>query len=40
LLLNSVQPFGLDLCSGVRTNDLPDAVKFEALFTAVADEIR
>jgi hypothetical protein len=39
-LLNSVQPFGLDLCSRVRTNDLPDAVKLEALFAAVADEIR
>ena len=35
----TVQPVGLDLCSGVRTNDAIDDVKLEALFAAV-DESR
>jgi phosphoribosylanthranilate isomerase len=32
--LDKVQPFGLDLCSGVRTNKLLDPVKLEAFFNA------
>jgi phosphoribosylanthranilate isomerase len=32
--LEKVQPFGLDLCSGVRTNKLLDPVKLEAFFKA------
>ena len=32
--LDKVQPFGLDLCSGVRTNKLLDPVKLEAFFKA------
>ncbi len=31
----AVEPFGLDLCSGVRTNDDLDAVKLRAFFAAV-----
>jgi phosphoribosylanthranilate isomerase len=36
----TAQPFGLDLCSGVRTNDVLDDLKLEALFAAAADESR
>jgi phosphoribosylanthranilate isomerase len=32
--LDMVQPFGLDLCSGVRTNKQLDPVKLEAFFNA------
>jgi phosphoribosylanthranilate isomerase len=32
--LDQVQPFGLDLCSGVRTNNVLDPVKLEAFFKA------
>jgi phosphoribosylanthranilate isomerase len=32
--LEKVQPFGLDLCSGVRTNKQLDPVKLEAFFKA------
>jgi phosphoribosylanthranilate isomerase len=32
--LDKVQPFGLDLCSGVRTNKILDPVKVEAFFKA------
>jgi phosphoribosylanthranilate isomerase len=32
--LDMVQPFGLDLCSGVRTNKMLDPVKLEAFFKA------
>ncbi|MDB6025801.1 MAG: Phosphoribosylanthranilate isomerase [Verrucomicrobiales bacterium] len=31
----TVQPFGLDLCSGVRTNDNLDAAKLHAFFAAI-----
>jgi len=31
----AVEPFGLDLCSGVRTNDQLDPVKLRAFFAAV-----
>lgn len=31
----AVQPFGLDLCSGVRTNDNLDPVKLRAFFAAI-----
>src|SRR5206468_12226699 len=31
----AVQPFGLDLCSGVRTNDNLDIVKLKAFFAAI-----
>jgi phosphoribosylanthranilate isomerase len=33
--IDSVQPFGLDLCSGVRTNGNLDEAKLEAFFKAV-----
>jgi phosphoribosylanthranilate isomerase len=33
--LAAVEPFGLDLCSSVRTNDGPDPAKLRAFFTAV-----
>jgi phosphoribosylanthranilate isomerase len=33
--IESVQPFGLDLCSGVRTNGILDLQKLEAFFAAV-----
>ena len=32
--IEEVQPFGLDLCSGVRTNDKLDEQKLEAFFRA------
>ena len=31
----AVQPFGLDLCSGVRTNDNLDAAKLRAFYAAI-----
>ena len=31
----AVQPYGLDLCSGVRTNDNLDAAKLRAFFAAI-----
>jgi phosphoribosylanthranilate isomerase len=34
--IEEVQPFGLDLCSGVRTNKQLDPNKLEAFFNAVA----
>jgi phosphoribosylanthranilate isomerase len=35
----TVEPFGLDLCSGVRTDDRLDAGKLRAFFEALrADE--
>ncbi|MBV9241492.1 MAG: phosphoribosylanthranilate isomerase [Acidobacteria bacterium] len=33
--IDQVQPFGLDLCSGVRTDGKLDLAKLEAFFTAV-----
>lgn len=33
--MEQVAPFGLDLCTGVRTKDLLDAVKLQAFFQAV-----
>lgn len=33
----AVDPFGLDLCSGVRTNDVLDPVKLRAFFAAIPD---
>ncbi|MES2372096.1 MAG: phosphoribosylanthranilate isomerase [Bacteroidota bacterium] len=33
--IDTVQPFGLDLCSGVRTEKKLDAMKLEAFFKAV-----
>ena len=33
----AVQPFGLDLCSGVRTNDNLDAAKLRAFYAAIPD---
>jgi phosphoribosylanthranilate isomerase len=35
----TVQPFGLDLCSGVRTNDKLDAIKLKALFAAIGQAV-
>jgi phosphoribosylanthranilate isomerase len=34
----AVEPFGLDLCSSVRTNDELDPSKLRAFFAAIADE--
>jgi phosphoribosylanthranilate isomerase len=33
--IEAVQPFGLDLCSGVRTDDVLDEQKLQAFFAAV-----
>ena len=33
--IEMVQPFGVDLCSGVRTNGKLDPVKLEAFFNSV-----
>jgi phosphoribosylanthranilate isomerase len=33
--IETVQPFGLDVCSGVRTNGALDGAKLEAFFSAV-----
>lgn len=35
--METVQPFGLDLCSSVRTDNKLDPVKLEALFKAVGE---
>jgi len=35
----AVQPFGVDLCSGVRTNDNLDPAKLNAFFAAIPNEI-
>jgi phosphoribosylanthranilate isomerase len=35
----AVQPFGVDLCSGVRTNDNLDATKLNAFFAAIPNEV-
>ena len=35
--INTVQPFGLDLCSGVRTNGLLDEEKLKAFMKKVQD---
>jgi phosphoribosylanthranilate isomerase len=35
--LDAVQPFGLDICSSVRTNQQLDQVKLEAFFRAAMD---
>lgn len=35
--IETVQPFGLDLCSGVRTNGQLDMRKLEAFFERVGD---
>lgn len=35
--IDVVQPYGLDLCSGVRTNQKLDPHKLEAFFKAVYD---
>lgn len=34
--IRTVQPFGIDLCSSVRTNNQLDATKLKALFTAIS----
>jgi phosphoribosylanthranilate isomerase len=36
--ISIVQPFGIDVCSGVRTNDHLDPAKLDALFTTVASQ--
>ncbi len=33
--IKAVEPFGLDLCSGVRTNDVLDLVKLRAFFASL-----
>ena len=33
--IDAVQPFGVDICSGVRTNGKLDEKKLEAFFRAV-----
>jgi phosphoribosylanthranilate isomerase len=33
--MNIVQPFGVDVCSGVRTDEKLDLKKLEAFFRAV-----
>ena len=33
--VEEVQPYGIDLCSGVRTNKLLDPIKLEQLFNAI-----
>jgi len=35
--LETVQPFGLDVCSGVRNNGTLDLKKLDAFFTAIGD---
>lgn len=35
----TVEPFGLDLCSGVRTNDKLDSTKLHAFFAAISSEV-
>jgi len=34
----TVQPFGVDVCSGVRTNDVLDAAKLHAFFSVILHE--
>jgi len=34
--IREVGPFGLDVCSGVRTQDQLDATKLDAFFDAIA----
>jgi phosphoribosylanthranilate isomerase len=36
--IDEVQPFGIDLCSGIRTNGNLDPVKLEAFFNAVVKQ--
>ena len=36
--IGGVQPFGIDVCSGVRTNDYLDPAKLDALFAAVGSQ--
>jgi phosphoribosylanthranilate isomerase len=36
--IETVRPFGLDLCSGVRTDGMLDLTKLEAFFTAVSGD--
>jgi phosphoribosylanthranilate isomerase len=35
--IEKVQPFGLDLCTGVRTNDKLDVVKLENFFNSIEE---
>ena len=35
--IDAVQPFGLDLCSGVRTDGRLDPLKLQAFFAAISD---
>jgi len=35
LAINQVRPFGIDLCSGVRTNDKLDEIKLSKLFSNI-----
>lgn len=37
--IGTVHPFGLDLCSGVRTNDQLDPVKLKAFFEALDEQV-
>jgi phosphoribosylanthranilate isomerase len=37
--LATVQPFGLDVCSGIRTDGALDRAKLEAFFAAIADAV-
>lgn len=37
--ITAVKPFGLDLCSGVRTNDQLDPLKLRAFFAAISSEV-
>lgn len=36
--IRAVQPYGVDLCSGVRTDDKLDAMKLEAFFRSLSPE--
>jgi len=38
--ISAVRPYGLDICSGVRTNGTLDAIKLSAFFNAVRDADR
>ncbi|MCI5046269.1 MAG: phosphoribosylanthranilate isomerase [Aquisalinus sp.] len=38
--IDRVQPFGLDLCSGVRTNDVLDAQKLRAFMSAARSQVQ
>jgi phosphoribosylanthranilate isomerase len=37
--IDTVQPYGVDLCSGVRTEGVLDAVKLAAFFAAVSEPV-